>query len=96
MRIIFKARFVVPSILLISGLSGQAMGAQGWQERRLLSPSATQQRTEQQGKVYIYDGLHEETVEQALDTQFDRVQHMMFIGTRHTDGDGEEPADDDC
>jgi hypothetical protein len=96
MSITFKARFVVPSILFISSLSSQTMGAQGWQEGRLLSPTATQQRLEQRGKVFIYDGLHEKTVEQALDTQFDRVQHMMFVGTRHADSDGEEYADDDC
>ena len=96
MNTLSKARFIVPPILLISSLPGQLMAAQGWQEQRLLDPSPAQQRMEQQGRVYIYDGLHEETVDKTLDTQFDRVQNMMFIGVRHTTEDGEEYADDDC
>ena len=80
----------------ISVIAGQGLAAPGWQERQLLSPSAAQQRTEQQERVYIYDGLQEETVDRAMDTQFERIQHMMFIGTRHKTDDGEEYADDDC
>lgn len=84
------------SLVLLSGLISQATTAQGWQERRLLAPSAAQQRMEQQDRVYIYDGLHEDTVDRALDTQFERVENMMFVGVRHTTEDGEEYADDDC
>ena len=88
-------RFIIPLVLL-SGVANPVTAGQGWQERRLLAPSAAQQRMEQQDRVYIYDGLHEDTVDRALDTQFARVQNMMFVGVRHTTVDGEEYADDDC
>ena len=73
-----------------------AVAEPGWLESRLLAPSAAQQRMERQDRVYIYDGLDEETVDHALDTQFGRIQHMMFVGVRHTDPDGSEWVDDDC
>ena len=85
--------------MLLAGCTfsaAQAVAEPGWQERRLLAPSAAQQLMERQDRVYIYDGLHEDTVSRALDTQFERVQNMMFVGVRHTTADGEEYADDDC
>lgn len=87
---------LVSILLLLSGHAIQAIAGQGWQERRLMAPSAAEQRMEQRGRVYIYDGLHEDAVEQAMDTQFERVENMMFVGVRHTTDDGEEYADDDC
>ena len=90
-----KTRFIGPLVLL-AGLASQAIAGPGWQERRLLAPSAAEQRMEERGRVHIYDGLHEGTVEQAMDTQFERVEHMMFVGVRHTSEDGDEYADDDC
>lgn len=96
MNVQSKTGYLASLVLLLPMLHGQASASQGFQERRLLSPTASQQRMEQQGRVYIYDGLHEGTVDQALDTQFDRVQNMMFVAVRHTTDDGEEYADDDC
>jgi len=96
MNTLIKTRVIIPLMLLIPSLSGQAIAAQGWQELRLLEPSATQQRTEKQGRVYIYDGLHEATVDHALEGQFGRIENMMFVGVRHTTDAGEEVADDDC
>ncbi len=96
MNIQSRNRYLVSLVLVLPLLQGQAAAAEGLQERRLLAPSATQQRMEQQGSVYIYDGLHEDTVDQAMDTQFERVQNMMFVGVQHTTDDGEEYPDDDC
>ena len=90
-----KSHLIIPLILFF-GLTTQALATQDWQERRLLAPSAAQQRMELLDRVYIYDGLHEDTVDRALDTQFDRVENMMFVGVRHTTEDGDEYADDDC
>ena len=95
MNIQSNSRYLV-SLVLLPLLHGQATAAPGFQERRLLAPTAAQQRMEQQGRIYIYDGLHEDAVDRALDTQFDRVHSMMFVGVRHTTDDGEEYADDDC
>lgn len=96
MNTLYKARLVFPTILLTGSLAGQATAEQDWQERKLFAPSATQQRLERQGRVYIYDGLHEDTVDRALDAGFDRVENMMFIGVRRSTADGLEYADDDC
>ena len=96
MNVQSKTRYLVSLVLLLPTLHSQVTAAPGFQERRLLSPTASQQRMEEQGRVYIYDGLQEGAVDQALDTQFDRVQNMMFVGVRHTADDGEEYADDDC
>ena len=96
MNVQSKTRYLVSLALLFPMLHSQVTAAPGFQERRLLSPTASQQRMEQQGRVNIYDGLHEGTVDQALDTQFDRVQNMMFVAVQHTTDEGEEYADDDC
>lgn len=37
----------------------------------------------------IYDGLESETVEQAMSSQFDRIEQMIFVRTRY------EPGTDD-
>ena len=44
----------------------------------------------------IYDGLEDKVVEQALDTQFERIDHMMFVRTRETLPDGSIEFEDDC
>ena len=45
----------------------------------------------------IYDGLDEPVVDQALDQQFERIEHMMFVRTRHVTPAGTvEVEDDDC
>jgi len=77
-------------------VAGQAIAESSWQTQRLLAPSESQLKTERQGRVVIYDGMHETLVDRALDTQFGRVESMMFVGVRHTDPDGGEWADDDC
>jgi hypothetical protein len=77
-------------------MAAEAVAAQDWQERRLLAPSERQLSSEQLGRVVIYDGLDERLVDSALDTQFGRMENMMFVGVRHTEPDGEEWADDDC
>lgn len=84
---------------LIGGVALMVEGtvaAQDWQEQRLLAPSAGQLAYERRGRVVIYDGLDERLVDAALDTQFGRMENMMFVGVRHTEPDGEEWADDDC
>ena len=37
----------------------------------------------------IYDGLKDTQVAQAMDTQFDRIESMMFVRTVTTDATGE-------
>jgi len=60
-----------------------------WQVRRLMEPSPRELEKERKGNVYIYDALTGREVDTALDTQFLRIQHMMFVGTVKTDTSGE-------
>lgn len=60
-----------------------------WELRRLNEPTERERAHERAGNVYIYDGLTDREVDQALNAHFDRIDYMMFIGTRKT-----APADD--
>jgi hypothetical protein len=43
--------------------------------------------------VYVYDGLTDREVEEALDRHFGRIQYMMFVGTKKTDKQGKLKLD---
>lgn len=74
------------------GSAVQARPGDTWQERRLLQPSAAQLRQEHRGKVFIYDGLEQGTVQKAMDTNFDRIENMMFIRIHRRPANGSEPV----
>lgn len=60
----------------------QESAVTAWQKDRLLKPTdktVTAEKDQQQ--VFIYEGLQIADVEKAMDTQFDRVEHMMFVST---------------
>ena len=67
-----------------------------YEQNMLFNPSQSLLRAESRGRVTIYDGLENSQVERALDTQFGRIDNMMFIRTRHTLEDGTVEEDDDC
>ena len=64
------------------------------QLKNLFEPSQSQLRRETKGHIYIYDGLTDRLVNQAMDKQFNRIQNMMFVGTIVTDTQGEPTVDD--
>ena len=68
-----------------------------FQYNALFSPNPAQLKAEGRGRVMIYDGLDNAVVERALDEQFDRIEHMMFVRTRQStpDDDGEYIVEDD-
>ncbi len=66
-----------------------------WQVRRLLQPTPEEERRDASGRIFIYDGLHEAQVNQAMDSQFHRVDSMMFVRTRVDTADGETEVEDD-
>jgi hypothetical protein len=63
-----------------------------WLLRRLNDPTPHERAHERNGNVYIYDGLTDREVEHALNSHFDRIEYMMFVGTRRTDPTGSEPG----
>jgi hypothetical protein len=97
---------VLLALVLATGATGvqAAPGAQNWQRERLFYPTAQQLAHEQQGSVFIYDGLTDRDIQAAMDRQFDRVGSMMFVhtvSTREADTDVvgppmPAPDDDDC
>ncbi|MEA2092926.1 MAG: hypothetical protein U9P11_00010 [Pseudomonadota bacterium] len=68
---------------------GSALAQDKWQERLLYNPPESHLRAEQQGRIMIYDGLKDTEVSAVLDSQFGRIQSMMFVGTVATDSGGE-------
>ena len=56
--------------------------ADSWQERMLFNPSPAQLEMERsRNRIMIYEGLKDVQVAEAMDSQFDRIEHMMFTGT---------------
>jgi hypothetical protein len=85
---------------VLTSLTIAAGADDSFQQNVLFKPSQSELTAEARGRVMIYDGLDNKVVERALDTQFERIEHMMFTRTRQTqaDDDGEEVIveDDGC
>lgn len=79
---------------------GMAEGAnERFQYNALFNPTTGQLKAEARGRVMIYDGLDNEAVERPLDEQSGRIEPMMFIRIRQTQGGDDEEdtvVDDDC
>jgi hypothetical protein len=58
------------------------------EKRRLFEPTASERAEEAAGRIYIYDGLPDKVVEEAVDQEFHRIENMMFIRTKKTNPDG--------
>jgi len=77
---------------MLIGITG-AGAADKWQERVLLDPPQSQLDAESRGRIMIYDGMTDAQIEQAMDTHFERIESMMFVGTVRTDEQGEVVRD---
>lgn len=60
-----------------------------WQLQLLFEPRASQLKREQRGRIFIYSDLTDTVVDEAMDEQFERIEHMMFVRTVSTDENGE-------
>jgi hypothetical protein len=96
--------FVLLMGTLLTPIARVADANQSFQYKSLFNPTPSQLKAEERGRVMIYDGLDNAAVEQALDQQFGRIEHMMFTrihesppkddGTPPNKG-GEDSSDDD-
>ena len=98
-----SGRSMLLPLLCSTSLASMTIGADPadspddeFQFNALFDPSDAQLRAEAEGRVMIYDGLKEVLVEQALDEEFDRLEHMMFINIRREQPGALVAADDDC
>jgi len=73
--------------------AGMAEDLQDWQMNLLFHPTEEQLALEKKGQVMIYDGLTDKMVQAALDTQFDRIDSMMFTRVIVTDKKGKPKVD---
>jgi hypothetical protein len=67
--------------------------ADKWQTNRLFKPTDYQHKKESQGQIMIYDGLRDTTVKKAFDTNFNRIENMMFTRVIVTDESGQPELD---
>ena len=88
------AFIVICQMWVAAALGGEAGD---WQLAMIHDPSAAQLKVEQRGRVYIYDRMPEAEIELAMNTQFNRLDNMMFVRTQVVTAEGEiETADDEC
>ena len=80
-------------VLIVSGST--IASAESYQHKVLFNPSEANLAAEERDRVMIYDGMSSEEVDLAMDQQFDRIENMMFIRTKHKQANGEFVADDD-
>ena len=97
-RLKTKVAFVTLSLCCaLSVIHHTAQAESDFHRNALLNPGQAMLLAESKGRVTIYDSLDYATVERAMDEQFGRIEHMMFVRTRYLDDDGNEVGiDDDC
>jgi hypothetical protein len=79
--------------ILVGGRLASAADIADIELRRLFDPTDAELASEAEGRVYIYDGLTDRDIQQAMNEEFERVVNMMFIRTRKTDETGQVKRD---
>ncbi len=87
----------VTTLLALSFLASSAstIADNGYQQNVLFSPGPSILQAEAKGRIMIYDGLQNETIELAMNEQFDRIENMMFVRTQYLQEDGEYEVEED-
>ena len=85
-------KLMIP-VLLVASSSLHA--TESYQLKVLFTPSDSILLAEAKGRVMIYDGLKSETVDLAMNEQYDRIENMMFVRTQYKQEDGEYEVEDD-
>lgn len=95
---------VTALILVLAGITVNLMFQESLAEdkerllqlERLHNPSQALSDKESFGRITIYDGVAVTEVDRAMDEQFDRIDSMMFVRTKHPVDDGSYVEDSDC
>lgn len=90
-----KPLLLLTGIITLMCFASQATAQDTWQEQQLFNPSQSQLKMEERGRVMIYDGFTDKQIVQAMDSQFDRVDSMMFVRTIITNDEGNAMLDDE-
>ncbi len=94
-----KARLVTVIAITLAIHTHQGLASDenlgNYDENMLFNPSEAVLLAEAKGRVTIFDALEHRVVDRALDTQFHRIENMMFVRTRETSPDGGESIEDD-
>jgi len=87
----------VASLALIGGVGAEEFDEElyDWQVERLFEPTPDQESWEHSGNIFIYESMKETDIERALEEEFERIQHMMFVRTIVTDEEGEAETETD-
>lgn len=85
--------FCAPIAAQSTGSTVPQTGTERWQVRRLHYPTPAELNSETQGSVFIYENFTDRSVDNAMDTHFERIESVMFIGTIATDEDGQALID---
>ena len=84
-------------IFIVITASASTNADDSFQEKMLFAPSEYMLKAEERGRIMIYDGLEAKVVDKALNTQFGRIENMMFVRITHVQENGEvEYEDDGC
>ena len=78
------------AMLTVTNLShaNEFESSKSWQMSRLFHPTEADLASEKKGRIMIYDGVTDKTVDRALDEHFDRIGALMFTRTIVTDDTG--------
>jgi hypothetical protein len=99
MKVIKTIGVLCFAMLLVSGVNIAVADADRIyqiQKKRLDQPSSIVRKAEQlRQSIFIYEGMREQDVENAMEYQFDRIENMMFIKTRLLNEEGEEEVEED-
>jgi hypothetical protein len=93
MKVSIQASLLILLSLASASYANEFDTAGSWQMNRLFHPNQADLVSEKKGKIIIYDGLTDKTVDRALDEHFDRIGALMFTRTIVTDDTGKPLQD---
>ena len=88
MRLLLLISLVMMVTVTNMSRADDSESSNSWQLSRLFHPTEADLANEKKGRIMIYDGMTDKTVDRALDEHFDRIGALMFTRTIVTDDAG--------